>query len=203
MFRSSEMSDSAFEKRENMGESQLSIFAADCWIPQQAIRSTVSEVVTYLDGKITSSGADAADQKVMKELVEALAKADLGALSKTISGLDSTGREQVTNVVFDALRRLGVVARIDKGVKGDTSDDVVEFVDKAGKQKLMIPLDGSPAQGGDETAVYTKNSPKLDPSDPKWTPGSSNPLADRQEENAGFAAAAIQSRLREEVKKKL
>jgi hypothetical protein len=139
----------------------------------------------------------------MKELVDALAKADLARLSKTISGLDSTGQEKVTNVLFDALRGLGVEARIDKGVKGDSTDDVLEFVDRAGKQKLMIPLDGSPAQGGDHKAVYVKNTAKLDPSDPKWMPGGSNPLADSQEQNAGFAAAGIQGRLREEVKKKL
>src|SRR5262249_29832270 len=154
-------------------------------------------------GKITGSGADPADQKAMKEMAEALVKADLEGLSKAISGWGLVALERIVKEFASTLKELGITIRIDKGAKGDSSDDVLEFVDKSGKNKLIIPLDGSPAQGGDQTTVYSKNTPKLDPSDPKWAPGRTNTLADTQEENAAGAAAAIQTRLRDEGKKKI
>lgn len=195
-------SDNVSHTVDGHSESQWAKLAGDLWIPQK-VSSTISEVVTYLDGKIAGSGADAADQLVMKDLSKALAKADVSSLSKIVGGLDAKAQERVANAMADTLKGLGVTVRIDKGVKGDSSDDVLEFVEKTGKHKLMIPLDGSAPQGGDSKSVYEKNTPKLDPSDPKWTPGRTNPLADSQEANAGYAAAGIQSRLREEVRKKL
>lgn len=165
--------------------------AADAWKPKSAAKPAVSELEKFVDAKIASSTTSKGDQKSMKAIAHALGKGDLDELTRIVDRLNPKTAERLAKRLNEALKGTAVEVRYDKESKS------MEFVSPKDDRKLMVPLDAGKAQGGDQSDFYIKEPPQLDPSDPKWTPGRSNPVAGLQVESAGEAATKVQERLKE------